>query len=192
MAKPSKQRATFYVSYPVKTSVVNHPVVKTLRYWNTHYKAMHEWEDGRVEVKFDRRVKGYNDPSCEMLDFGCPYCSQRLYYRPESVHAVKGNITCAHCRKQFGVHPSGQVFMVRPVHHKVAEVTLLKDKVMKWAQSSTHYLDATILPPRKGDDAVAIELEYYQYDDPSKFDKGLVEFLELLEESGFEYRRGDA
>ncbi len=188
MADRKRRRATFDIRFPVQKGLKLEPVVNTLRHWNTHYKAMHEWEDGRVEVKFDKRVKGYDDGR-KLLDFSCPYCDQRLYYSPDSVHRVKGHIRCGFCRKAFGVHPKGQVFVVKRVDTKVATATLLKDKVMKWAQVGTHYLDATILPPRVGDEGVEIELEYWEYDDPAKFDKGLIEFVRQLDESGFEYRR---
>ena len=191
MPKPQakKQRATFSIRFPIEKGVKVQPVVNTLRHWNTHYKSMHEWEDGRVEVINDRRVKGYDDPKCEMLDFSCPYCRQRLYYRPVAVHEVKGNIRCTHCKKPFGVHPNGQVFVVRSVERKVKTSKLLKDKVMKWAAASTTYLDAYVFQPGKGDDSVEVEVEYWEYEDHSKFDKNLSDFVSMLDDSGFEYRR---
>ena len=187
MAKPKRQRATFFVRFPNEITEKLAPVVNTLRHWNTHYKSMHEWEDGRVVVKYDRRVKDYHNS--DMLDFSCPYCSKRLYYTPESVHGVKGHIRCAHCKKHFGVHPSGQVFTAETVKNKVQTSAFNKDKVMKWAQTSTHYLDAHIFPPRVGDEGVEIELDYWQYDDTKRVDPGLTEFVSLLDDSGYEYRR---
>jgi hypothetical protein len=190
MAKPSRkrQRATFHVRFPVQKAVVDRPVVNTLRWWNSHYKSMHEWEDGRVEVKFDRRVKGYDDGR-ELLDFACPYCDRRLYYSPNAVHGVKGNVVCAFCRKKFGINPNGQIYVVQPVSTKVATTTNLKEKVLKWAAADVDHLDTYVHASASGDNGVDIDLDYYEYDDPAIQDKGMLELVRLLDQSGFDYRR---
>jgi hypothetical protein len=172
--KGKRQRASFHILFPRLQQHKDVPVVKELRWWNTHYKHMHEWNNGRVEVLFDRNVKGFDKNHSGFLEHECPYCHKKCKFHRDAITKVKGTIVCPFCKEQYGVHPNGQVFVVRTVQTKVASIAIQKKEVMGWINQAITYLDAEVDVPRKGDDGV---------------DRDFEEFVDLLESSGFEYRR---
>jgi hypothetical protein len=109
-------------------------ISNNLKWWNTFYKAMHEWSGGRIEVKFQNSIKGYGNN--DMIHMSCPYCNSALFYKVKSVHSVKGNIVCQFCRKSFGINPNGQVYIIRPVLEPTQQysynVRKLKNRLLRY------------------------------------------------------------
>jgi len=50
-------------------------------------------------------------------------------------------------------------------------------------------LNAHIYASREGDDGVEVEMDCFERKGPHDLDEELKEFVQLLDESGFEYRR---
>ncbi len=189
--KSQPKKATYEIFFPRVKSINERAIVNELKWWNTHYKAHHELNGGRIEVIFVPTVKGFNDE--EWLKLKCPYCIKPLHYKTEAIDGVKGNIRCMFCKGKFGVHPSGQVFVVRDVGLKQEQVSLGKTEVLNWLKQHTRDVDAYVQPTSPNDRSVTVEITF-SGDEDNRKDRSnslyeLRDFADEMDRSKFEYRR---
>lgn len=163
---------TILIKYPDESFSQPHEYSESLLWWNTFFKARHEFKAGRIEVLYEPGIKGFDNKKNENVSLRCPHCREKIQFPVHFISQKKGQVSCSSCQGEFGVHPNGTLIVPRKIVIKGKPVKMRKNDILRWVRSQAYANDWFVIERKDGVE-VSIELQ-----NQKEFDEAVEDLIE--------------